>query len=199
MVASDISSNGIAIGQVDSSGFWDVWASAVAILISASTATFLALKTINTNKELKRKGETMNFIMQRSRDEMFQKSFSVIREIDKNNHRDIRFFADKQCFDERIEAETKEGEKAKLVKEKKEHDEGIVCLNYLLNQYEYMSVGIKQGIYDEPMLINSSKTSTVKSYNITKTLILALRNQVDGNKSTYEEFQNLAERWEKIK
>ncbi len=90
----------------------------------------------------------------------------------------------------------KETKRNKLITEKEKHDAGIKCLTYLLNQYEYMAVGIKKGIYDEELLKDATKSSTVAAYKITKPFITAIRENLSSPRPTaYKEFEALSKRW----
>jgi hypothetical protein len=173
------------------------WIAPATVLVSASAASFFAYTAIKSNRQLTKKSSTMKFIMDRSRDDNFVKSFDVIRRIDNDRNTDIRFYADKKDYLGLIENENKEAEKKKLAIEKGKHDSGVKCLNYLLNQYEYMAVGIKKGIYDEELLKDASRSSTVAAYKITQPFILGIRENLSSPRPTaYTEFEELSKRWE---
>lgn len=138
----------------------------------------------------------MKFIMDRSRDETFFKSINVITKIDSDRSTDIRFYADKNTLHDQIQEEKDETKRNKLITEKEKHDAGIKCLTYLLNQYEYMAVGIKKKIYDEELLKDATKSSTVAAYKITKPFITAIRENLSSPRPTaYKEFEALSKRW----
>ena len=67
-------------------------------------------------------------------------------------------------------------------------------IKYALNHYEYVSVGILYGIYDEAICKASSYTTVTRLYERTKPFIDEAR-KVTGSKTTYQEFECLACRW----
>src|SRR5690606_615796 len=68
------------------------------------------------------------------------------------------------------------------------------ALRYVLNHWEYVSVGIQSGIYDEQMLKTSSYNTVVHLYKCAKPFIEEIREQ-SGRQTIYQEFQWLAKRW----
>jgi hypothetical protein len=72
--------------------------------------------------------------------------------------------------------------------------ESSKSIRYALNHYEYVSVGIAQGIYDEDIFKHSSYTTVTRLYTRTKTYIEEVR-KVEGIKTIYQEFECLACRW----
>lgn len=71
------------------------------------------------------------------------------------------------------------------------------AIRYVLNHYEYVSVGVQSGIYDEKMLRNASYNTIVNLYKHAKPFIEAIREE-SGRSTLYQEFQWLAKRWETI-
>ncbi len=69
------------------------------------------------------------------------------------------------------------------------------ALRYVLNHYEYVSVGIQSGIYDEGMLKSSSYNTIINLYKRAKPFIEGIREE-HGRNTIYQEFQWLAKRWE---
>lgn len=69
------------------------------------------------------------------------------------------------------------------------------AIRYVLNHYEYISVGIQAGIYDEQMLKEGSYNTVVRLYQRAKPFIEAVR-EVNNRETIYQEFQWLAKRWE---
>lgn len=167
--------------------------SPLAVLGAAAAATIYARRSIIINRGTTKQRCTMDFLMDRSRDKRFSESYAIIRKIDKDPRLDIRFFAHEHKYEEQIAAENDPKKLETLMAEKKEHDEGIACLNYVLNQYEYMAVGIRRGIYDEDMLQAATRSSTLKAYAITKPFIE--KSQELYGDSVYSKFRELAVRW----
>jgi hypothetical protein len=67
-------------------------------------------------------------------------------------------------------------------------------IRYALNHYEYIAVGIDQGIYDEDIFKHSHYSTVLKLYEHTKSYI-AERRRVIASVTTYQEFECLACRW----
>lgn len=73
--------------------------------------------------------------------------------------------------------------------------EAAKAIRYVLNHYEYVSVGVQSGIYDEAMLKEGSYNTVVRLYQRAKPYIESVR-EVNGRPTIYQEFQWLAKRWE---
>lgn len=69
-------------------------------------------------------------------------------------------------------------------------------VRYVLNHWEYVSVGVQSGIYDEGMLRNASFNTVVQLHKSVRPFIDNLRG-ITGRNTIYQEFQWLAERWER--
>jgi len=69
------------------------------------------------------------------------------------------------------------------------------CVRYVLNHWEYVSVGVQAGIYDESMLRSASFNTVVHLHKSVRPFIDNLRG-ITGRHTIYQEFQWLAERWE---
>jgi hypothetical protein len=67
-------------------------------------------------------------------------------------------------------------------------------IRYALNHYEYIAVGIQQGIYDEDIFKHSHYTTVVKLYEHTKSYIDE-RRRLTERPTAYQEFECLACRW----
>lgn len=70
-------------------------------------------------------------------------------------------------------------------------------IRYVLNHWEYVSVGVQAGIYDEKMLWNASFSTVTALHRHARPFIDALR-EASGRATVYQEIQWLAERWEYI-
>lgn len=81
-------------------------------------------------------------------------------------------------------------------KDKAETDEAK-SIRYVLNHWEYVSVGVQSGIYDEKMLWNASFSTLTAMHRHARPFIDALR-ESSGRTTVYQEIQWLAERWEYI-
>lgn len=89
-----------------------------------------------------------------------------------------------------------DGDKNIAAYAKKEHRDTVQskALQYALNHYEYVSVGISQDIYDEQIFKNSSYTTVTNLYKRTRAYIEAVRREIDS-KTTWQEFECLACKW----
>lgn len=68
-------------------------------------------------------------------------------------------------------------------------------IRYVLNHWEYVSVGVQAGIYDEKMLWNASYNTLVGLHRNARPFIDALR-EASGRSTLFQEVQWLAERWD---
>lgn len=78
-------------------------------------------------------------------------------------------------------------------KENKDTEESK-AIRYVLNHYEYISVGIQQKIYDEKIFKKSSYSTIKKVYERTRPFIDALREE-EKRDTIYQEIEWLACRW----
>ena len=65
---------------------------------------------------------------------------------------------------------------------------------YLLNHFEYVSVGIHKNIYSEPLLKSSQYTTVTTVWKNVEPFVREVRRQKDVP-TIYQEFQELAEKW----
>lgn len=86
--------------------------------------------------------------------------------------------------------------RAYAAKDKAESEEAK-SIRYVLNHWEYVSVGVQAGIYDEKMLWNASFGTVTALHRHARPFIDALR-ESSGRTTVYQEIQWLAERWEYI-
>ena len=79
-----------------------------------------------------------------------------------------------------------------------EHDmrghETTVLIQYVLNHYEFVAVGIRQSIYSEQIVKASSYTTIVKLYDRALPFISNVR-KANQTPTYYQEFECLAKRW----
>jgi Domain of unknown function (DUF4760) len=83
---------------------------------------------------------------------------------------------------------------ATFAKNDKNGTDDAQSIRYALNHYEYIAVGIDQGIYDEDIFKHSHYSTVLKLYEHTKSYI-AERRRIIGRQTTYQEFECLACRW----
>jgi len=67
-------------------------------------------------------------------------------------------------------------------------------IRYLMNHFEYLSVGIGRKIYDEETIKAARYTVIVQVWTMCSPFVLKVREQ-DERKTLYQEFEELAERW----
>lgn len=171
---------------------WFQLASPITILIAAIIAAIWTKKSIDSNKSITKKRCTMDYIMTRSRDQKFVNSWSFLRQAHKATNLDIKSFAD--LNDDGIEVREVVQIEGEPIGCRQARD----LLSYILNQYEYMATGIQKGIYDEDILIDCSKTSTITAFKMTKVYIDDLRQQKD-RELAYKQFEKLVRTWRGIK
>lgn len=66
----------------------------------------------------------------------------------------------------------------------------------MLNQLEFIAVGIRVGVFDEELYKELSCHSLIKSWEAASGFVYELRHQT-GIKTLYQDLENLACRWEK--
>lgn len=77
---------------------------------------------------------------------------------------------------------------------KEEMRKNYTDVRYILNFYERMAVAVKNGMYNEDMLKQTSYTTLRSVYSHTKPLIDQVR-ETHKQPTAYIEFERLAERW----
>jgi hypothetical protein len=83
---------------------------------------------------------------------------------------------------------------ASFAKHDKSDGEEARCIRYALNHYEYIAVGIDQGIYDEAIFKSSHYSTVLKLYEHSKSYIDE-RRRIIGKTTTYQDLECLALRW----
>lgn len=76
----------------------------------------------------------------------------------------------------------------------KRSDDFAKTLRYVLNHYEYLSVSVQAGIYDQKMLRHAMHTTVVAIYEKTLPFINELRTQ-ENRCTIFQEFEWLACKW----
>jgi len=82
-----------------------------------------------------------------------------------------------------------------LAKKERATSDDAKLVRYALNHWEYVSVGIQAGIYDEDMLRKASYNTVVTLHKNVSPFIDGLR-EISGRETLYQEFRWLAKRWE---
>lgn len=69
-------------------------------------------------------------------------------------------------------------------------------LQYILNFYERVAVSIREGIYNEKMIKQTSYATVIETWDIAEPLIKAVRQYINSE-TTWQEFEWLVSRWRK--
>lgn len=166
---------------------WVDFLPTIAVVLSAFAAAYWAYKTIKSQETIAKKRSTMEFVMRRSRDSQLVEGWFLLRQLDAADNIDIKAFCNSGKEIDINNIVDTEGEQMTCKKVR-------VLLSYVLNQYEYMSAGIDSSIYDEKILYNCSRNTTVRTYEMTKAFIEELqKNKPDA----YKNFSTLAKKWNK--
>lgn len=158
--------------------------SPLAILVSAGVAGGIALNVAKKQKAI-------DFILSTKSDKRVQDGLSAIRDIHVNQHDEIKKYAYKYQKHPTTSAETSDELELKL---KEEFDAKAASIRYTLNHFEYMSVGVAEGIYCESILFKGMMTTITTLYERSNPFVQEARNQ-SGQKTANEEFEKLAQRW----
>src|SRR5680860_619628 len=141
-----------------------------AILIAASLATVGWWYTARRARSLSRKQHTINVIMQTQYSELYRKKFSEI----------IPFLTKGKCPDLTNNRNSKHRPAFSLV----------------LNHYEFVAVGIRNGDFDEKLFKDSERGTILQLYCSCKDVIYKIRDKRE-RQSTYEHLEWLGRRWGK--
>lgn len=164
--------------------------SPIAVVFAACLAAIWASKTIKAHEAISRKRMTMEYLLERSRDEKFASGWSMIMQANKAPKVNIKVLADPKK-NTQLEGVLDEGGNKIKCKDAR------VLMSHLLNQYEYMAAGITEGIYDENLLLKSTKKSTTKLFDMTEVLIKQIRKNYN-NENAYSQFEKLAIKWKAL-
>lgn len=132
----------------------------------------VAVLSLLTAREVARKKQSADLLFTTRNDEKLQKGLAVIRQYHDASDKNLRSLADPEKFE----------------------DPDAVCIRYVLNHFEVVSIGIQAGIYDERMLKWSWQNLLVATYDRTEPLIKAVRER-KASPTALQEFQWLAMRW----
>ncbi|MFT6044565.1 MAG: hypothetical protein ACI9WC_000262 [Arenicella sp.] len=174
----------IAIIIVGCSGAFWAWRAIEASRISAKNA-------LEESRKIAKQRATIDYIMERTKDDRFVDSYLLISAIDQLSTVDIKCFAN---VDEDVDLSSLPEHFGELTFRKCKN-----ALSYVLNQFEHMSVAVEKDIYDEDILIECSRTSTVAMFDLTDPYIKHARKlqlQKRGKPSTsYIKYEALVTRW----
>ena len=182
--------------------FWHQIVGPIAIIIVGCSGAFWAWKAIEASRtsarnaltesrKIAKEKATIDYVMSRTKDDRFVDSYLLISAIDQLSSVDIKCFA---SADETVDLSTLPEHFGQPTFRKCKN-----ALSYVLNQFEHMSVAVEKDIYDEEILIECSRTSTVSMFDLTEPYIKQARliqSQKRGKPSTtYIKYESLVARW----
>ncbi|OPA61754.1 DUF4760 domain-containing protein [Pseudomonas aeruginosa] len=158
-------------------GFWactgavvgSEWFRSVSFLVGVSVAIISMLVVRQTAK----RKQSADLLFASRADKELMAGLRCLLQLHNNPNSNIRKYADK------AQSNTREAK----------------SIRYVLNHWEYVSVGVQAGIYDERMLWNASYSTVTGLHRHARPFIDALR-EASGRHTVYQEIQWLAERWE---
>lgn len=143
----------------------------VAILTGAISATIGWLYTNRRNRALSRKQHTINVMIQAQFNADFRAARNLISPMVREN----------RCLD-RLDVDEPEGFRD--------------AIKFLLNHYEFISSGLRNGDFDEQIVKDCERGSVVKLWECCEQGIYGLRT-TRARDTIYEHLQWLHKRWEK--
>ncbi|SEG47121.1 protein of unknown function [Oceanospirillum linum] len=153
----------------ESIGFWVQTAAIVLTAFFAAWAVFSA-------RQMTRRKNSADVIFNSKNDKKLRDGIKTISQLHKDSTVELAQFAYDLSNDQ-----TKRDQAASI--------------NYVLNYYEYVAVGVKRGIYDEAILKDSSYSTLVHMYEFCQPYIENVRRQ-NQRPTTWCEFEALAQKWQ---
>lgn len=151
---------------------WPYFLAPIAIVIAAYIGFRGILMTLRESRQQIKDRATINYLQNRNKDKWLSECMDVIYKIDRDRTIDIRKFAEI-------------GERA---------SDSAVKMRYVLNQHEYLSVGVRNNSFNEQMLKDAIYTTSLKLFERTEPLIQVTR---DRRPKAYIEFEWLIDKWKK--
>ncbi|MDC2888827.1 DUF4760 domain-containing protein [Psychrosphaera algicola] len=142
----------------------------VSTIMTGLIAFAIAYQAIYSNRDIARKKNSIDTILHAKNDGKLRNAITVTGQIHNNADKTIKSFA----------------------YESKKFTKGASEFRYCLNFYEYISVGIRHGIYDEIVMKESMCGTVTRVYERCKPFIQTLRLQNQAP-TAYCEFERLAE------
>lgn len=145
----------------------------------------VAVISVWTSKVIARRKQTADLMFASRSDLQLRDGYDVIRQLHNDPNGNIRaaFPAQKAMPDDVKEAERYTEQKKRSVQ-----------INYVLNHWERVSIGIDEGIYDERMLRYSHNTSVINIYTQALPYIEVVRERTRVP-TYYVDIERLALRW----
>ena len=148
----------------------------------------VAITSVWTSKIIARRKQTADLLFASRIDQQLSDGLDVIRQLHNDPNGNIRAaFPEKKA----MPSDTAEAEKYQEQKKKS------VLINYVLNHWERISIGIDEGIYDERMLRYASNTSLINLYTQSLPYIEAVRER-SRVPTYYVDIERLALRWKSM-
>ncbi|MCF3479581.1 DUF4760 domain-containing protein [Stenotrophomonas maltophilia] len=142
----------------------------VAFLVGVMVAV---LSVISVRATARRK-QSADVIFATRNDELLRKGIRLIREEALHENSNIRKYA----------------------RAPEAQSENAAAIRYVLNHFEYVAVGIRNGIYDEGMFKEASYSTIMEIRRHSETYIADVRTEQKRD-TIYQEFCWLCERWKK--
>jgi Domain of unknown function (DUF4760) len=144
----------------------------MAILASMCIATLMASISIRESRSIARQKNATDILFNSRQDSCLREGYNKFRNMHSTNTSDVSALA----YSDRVWSE----------------EATQIC--YVLNHYEYLAVGIHQGIYDEPTLKRAQYGIVVKLYSMAMPFIMEARSQTQSD-TLFADFEQLCIRW----
>lgn len=158
-------------------GFWDCLGVSLGSGVTHSLllllAVVVAVISVRSAKATARRKQSADLLLHNRKDAELVKALRCVAELHDKGDGSIRGLANKGS------ATTDQSQ----------------LIRYALNHWEYVSVGVQAGIYDEDMLLKASFNTVVTLHKNVSPFIDGLR-EIHGRDTLYQEFRWLATRWE---
>jgi len=159
------------------SGFWGCvgWGVGTEVFrnLSFLLGVGVAVVSVLSAKSTARKKQAADMLLSSRCDQELMKGLRKLAQLHEDANVNMRAFAKKDQVDS-AEAQ---------------------AIRYVLNHWEYVSVGIQAGIYDEEMIKDASCGTVTKLFERAQPFIIALREE-NARPTIYQEFEWLAKSWE---
>ncbi len=157
--------------------------SAGAVLLSATGALTIGLFTVHRNREIAKRAKTIDILHQTAWDTDFIEARAVF----------VRYKRKKDKFSSLIDIDPEE---PNLMKDR-------TSVQKILNHYELMATGIKEGIISEETYKRFSRTKVTSDAEAVRGFIMARRKNIKSEQTKFKqkpsklwcEFLDLADRW----
>ena len=160
-----------------------LWTSICSVLASDEfrgfgllTAVVVAITSVISVKITARKKQTADLMFGTRADEKLGNGYKCLQKLHNKTGMNIR----------------------SLAKKKNRNSEEANHVRYVLNHWERVFVGVRQGIYDEGMLHESNYTIVVNTFDQARSYIEAVREK-DARPTTWQCFEWGVKRWKKKK